>query len=86
MRIACTRVRFEPGVRRGQFTVTAIDGGAFDLVADAIVTSIGQDPDLAALGGAVPADGALVGVDAMPGDPRRRASGPVATSPAWRAS
>jgi NADPH-dependent glutamate synthase beta subunit-like oxidoreductase len=64
VRVACTRVRFEPGVRRGQFTVTAVDGGAFDVVADAIVTSIGQDPDLAALGGDVPADGALVAVDA----------------------
>lgn len=62
--LACTRVRFEPGARRGQFSVTPIDGGAFELEADAIVTSIGQDADLDALAGLVPTGGALVAVDA----------------------
>ncbi|CAG0997370.1 formate dehydrogenase (NADP+) beta subunit [Burkholderiales bacterium] len=64
VRLECTRVRFEPGARRGQFSVAPVDGGAFDLAADAIVTSIGQDADLAALGGTLPADGTLVAVDA----------------------
>ncbi len=61
--LECTRVRFEPGATRGRFTVTPVDGSAFELHADAIVTSIGQDPDLDALGGGLPADGALVAVD-----------------------
>jgi len=64
VRLECTRVRFTSGSRRGQFTVTPVDGGAFELGADAIVTSIGQDPDLAALGDACPTEGALVAVDA----------------------
>ncbi|HET9339036.1 MAG TPA: NAD(P)-binding protein [Casimicrobiaceae bacterium] len=63
VRLDCTRVRFAPGARRGQFTVTPVEGGMFALAADAIVTSIGQDPDLDALG-SVPSDGALVAVDA----------------------
>ncbi len=64
LRIECTRVRFEPGARRGQFAVAPVEGSEFALSADAIVTSIGQDPDLAALGDAYPRDGALVAVDA----------------------
>jgi NADPH-dependent glutamate synthase beta subunit-like oxidoreductase/Pyruvate/2-oxoacid:ferredoxin oxidoreductase delta subunit len=64
LRIECTRVRFEPGARRGQFAVAPVEGSEFALSADAIVTSIGQDPDLAALGRAYPRDGALVAVDA----------------------
>lgn len=64
VRLDCMRVRFEPGQRRGQFTVTPLDAGAFALAADAVVTSIGQDPDLAALWHGIPADGALVAVDA----------------------
>ncbi len=64
VRLECTRVRFDAGARRGQFTVAPVDGSAFALAADAIVTSIGQDPDLAALGDACPADGPLLAVDA----------------------
>ena len=63
VQLECTRVRFEPGARRGQFSATPLAGGAFEIIADAVVTSIGQDPDLAALGHAYPADGALLGVD-----------------------
>jgi NADPH-dependent glutamate synthase beta subunit-like oxidoreductase len=62
--IACARVRFAPGARRGQFSVTRIDGSDFALRADAIVTSIGQDADLDALPPACPADGALLAVGA----------------------
>jgi NADPH-dependent glutamate synthase beta subunit-like oxidoreductase len=43
----CVRVRFEPGARRGQFKVTPIAGSDFALRADALISSIGQDPDLA---------------------------------------
>ena len=67
--LECTRVRFEPGARRGQFTVAPVEGSAFELAAEAIVTSIGQDPDLTALGAAYPLNGALLAVDA------RQASG-----------
>lgn len=63
--LECTRVDFEPGAGRGQFSVTAIDGTAFDLEADAIVTSIGQDADLAALCGVAPSRGALIEVDGV---------------------
>jgi NADPH-dependent glutamate synthase beta subunit-like oxidoreductase len=59
----CVRVRFEPGEARGRFTVTRIDGSAFAIEADAIVTAIGQDPDLAPLAAALPANGALLAVD-----------------------
>jgi len=62
--LRCARVRFEPGAQRGQFTVTPVDGSAFTLDADAVVPSIGQDPDLAPLHGVLAADGALLQVDA----------------------
>ncbi len=61
--LACVRVRFVPGATRGQFTVEQLAGTAFTLVADAIVPSIGQDPDLAPFGDALAADGALLAVD-----------------------
>ena len=68
VRLECTRVSFVPGAKRGQFTVAPVDGSTFAIHADAIVTSIGQDPDLAALP-ALPADGALVAVDAKQATP-----------------
>jgi NADPH-dependent glutamate synthase beta subunit-like oxidoreductase len=61
--LACVRVRFEPGERRGDFTVEPIADSEFELHADAIVTSIGQDPDLAPLQSMVDTDGALLKVD-----------------------
>ena len=64
VRLACRRVRFVPGERHGQFTLVPFDDGAFELRADAIVTSIGQDPDLAALDADYPAEGPLLAVDA----------------------
>jgi len=59
----CVRVRFAPGAQRGDFTVQPIEGAQFALDADAIVTSIGQDPDLAPLRSLLELDGALVKVD-----------------------
>ncbi len=64
MALRCIRVRFEPGAQRSQFTVEPIAGSEFQLVADAIVTSIGQDPELAALRPMLEIDGALLKVDA----------------------
>jgi len=59
----CVRVRFEPGTPRGQFTVTPIAGSEFALEADAIVPSIGQDPNLVPLFVALDTDGALLKAD-----------------------
>jgi NADPH-dependent glutamate synthase beta subunit-like oxidoreductase/Pyruvate/2-oxoacid:ferredoxin oxidoreductase delta subunit len=59
----CVRVRFEAGMQRGRFTVTPISGSEFRLGADAIVPSIGQDPDLAPVQSVLEAEGALLKVD-----------------------
>ncbi len=64
LRLNCVRVRFEAGTQRGQFTVTPIADSEFALEADAIVPSIGQDPDLAPLQ-TLEAAGALLQVDAL---------------------
>ncbi len=63
--LACSKVLFVPGAQRGQFTLSAIEGGGFHLAADAIVTSIGQDPDLALLGQGFVAAGGLLQTDAQ---------------------
>jgi Pyruvate/2-oxoacid:ferredoxin oxidoreductase delta subunit len=62
LRLNCVRVRFEPGAQRGQFMVTPIADSEFALEADAILPSIGQDPDLAAWQG-LDSAGALLKVD-----------------------
>ncbi len=59
----CTRVAFVPGTRRGQFTVTAVKGSSFNLNADAVITSIGQDPELSVLGAGFAAAGGLLQTD-----------------------
>jgi len=61
--LKCMRVRFEAGALRGQFTVTPVAGSEFTLPADAVVPSIGQDPDLAPVQAVLEADGALLKVD-----------------------
>ena len=61
--LKCVRVRFEASVPRAQFTVTPVADSEFSLEADAIVPSIGQDPDLAPLAAALEADGALLKAD-----------------------
>ncbi len=50
LRLACTRVR-----DAGSARFEPIDGGGFEFDADAIIVSIGQDPDLAPFAGALPA-------------------------------
>jgi Pyruvate/2-oxoacid:ferredoxin oxidoreductase delta subunit len=57
------RVRFEAGAPRGQFTVAPVVDSEFSFEADAIVPSIGQDPDLAPIEAALEADGALLKAD-----------------------
>jgi NADPH-dependent glutamate synthase beta subunit-like oxidoreductase len=59
----CVRVSFVPGVRRGQFTLSDRQDSAFSIAADAIVTSIGQDPDLSVLGEGFAAAGGLLHTD-----------------------
>jgi NADPH-dependent glutamate synthase beta subunit-like oxidoreductase len=61
--LTCVNVRFESGAKRGQFTVTPIVASEFSLVADALIPSIGQDPDLAPVHGVLEADGPLLKVD-----------------------
>jgi NADPH-dependent glutamate synthase beta subunit-like oxidoreductase len=61
--LTCVNVRFERGAERGQFTVTPIAGSEFSLAADALIPSIGQEPDLAPVHGVLEADGALLKVD-----------------------
>lgn len=64
LRLDCVRVHFAPGTRHGPFTVTPLDGSGFTLEADAVVTSIGQDPDLTPLAGSCENDGPLLQTDA----------------------
>jgi len=61
--LTCVRVRFATGAQRGQFTVTPVAGSEFSFESDAIVPSIGQDPDLAPVQGMLESDGALLKVD-----------------------
>jgi NADPH-dependent glutamate synthase beta subunit-like oxidoreductase/Pyruvate/2-oxoacid:ferredoxin oxidoreductase delta subunit len=63
LRLDCIRVNFQPGAQRGQFSVTPREDSGFTLVADAIVSSIGQDPDLAPLGEALATEGVLLRTD-----------------------
>jgi Pyruvate/2-oxoacid:ferredoxin oxidoreductase delta subunit/pyruvate/2-oxoglutarate dehydrogenase complex dihydrolipoamide dehydrogenase (E3) component len=64
LRLHCVRVGFVPGARRGEFTVTPVSGSDFALEADAIVSSIGQDPELEALGADLAGAGPLLATDA----------------------
>jgi NADPH-dependent glutamate synthase beta subunit-like oxidoreductase/Pyruvate/2-oxoacid:ferredoxin oxidoreductase delta subunit len=61
--LKCVRVRFEAGAQRWQFTVTPVPDSQFSLEADAVIPSVGQDPDLAPLRPALEPDGALLKVD-----------------------
>jgi NADPH-dependent glutamate synthase beta subunit-like oxidoreductase/ferredoxin len=63
VRLDCVRVRFEAGAQRGQFTITPLDGSDFRLEAEAVVSSIGQDPELSLLDAAFDRDGALLAID-----------------------
>ncbi|MFO1217032.1 MAG: NAD(P)-binding protein [Burkholderiaceae bacterium] len=76
------RVRFVPGEQRGQFRIDEIVGSDFVMRADAVITSIGQDPNLAALGNAAgAARGRLlaIGADHASTEPGVWAGGDVAS-------
>jgi len=64
LELRCLRVRFEAGAERGQFTVTPLTDSEFSLAADAVIVSIGQDPDLTPLQAVLETEGALLRVDA----------------------
>ena len=64
LRVNCSRVEFIAGAQRGQFTINPVAGSGFEVAVDAIVTSIGQDPDLSILGQGFAAAGGLLQTDA----------------------
>ena len=63
LRLDCQRVRFEPAADGRPFGVVPLAEGRFAFAADAVLCSIGQDPDLAPFAGVLPARGALLAVD-----------------------
>ena len=79
--LECVRVNFVAGAERGRFRIEPIAGSEFRLEADAIVPSIGQDPELAPFAQSVQAQGALLRVDALQttGAPGVWAGGDVAS-------
>lgn len=58
--LQCVRVRFEPGPTRDSFKVTPLADKAFWVTTDAVISAIGQDPDLAPMRDALAIDGPLV--------------------------
>ncbi len=67
----CSRVAFVAGEKRGLFTLTAVPDSGFEIEADAIVTSIGQDPVLDILGQGFTAAGGLLVTDAQLATPNK---------------
>lgn len=59
LRLHCRRVRFEPGPSRGQFSLVPLSE-RFEFAADALLHSIGQDPDLSPFGHVLPVAGRLL--------------------------
>ncbi len=64
LRLDCRRVNFIAGAVRGEFRVEPLPGSDFSLHADAVLSSIGQDPELAPFGDGLVRQGPLLGVDA----------------------
>ncbi len=64
LRLDCQRVRLQRGEARGAFTVEALADSGFQLEADAIIVSIGQDPDLSPLTPDFASAGPLLAMDA----------------------
>ncbi len=58
--LECVRVDFIAGAERGSFRVERIAGSEFRIAADAVVSAIGQDPDLGAIEGALSTRRALI--------------------------
>ncbi|MEI6600639.1 MAG: NAD(P)-binding protein [Comamonadaceae bacterium] len=63
--VSCSKVMFVAGAQRGQFTLSPVANSGFCVAVDAIVTSIGQDPDLSVLGEGFAAAGGLLKTDAQ---------------------
>jgi hypothetical protein len=86
LRLHGVRVRFERGARPGEFRVEPLPGTEFRCAADAVLVSIGQDPDLAPFDGVLPADGPLLAAaaDGATAADGVWTGGDVAS--AWRAS
>ncbi len=59
----CTRVDFEPGESRGEFSISEIENSEFTLSAGGIIPSIGQDVDLAKYGDLMARAGPVIGTD-----------------------
>lgn len=64
LRLTLRRVRCEPGPERGRPRVEALAGTDFPLVADALLVSIGQDPELAPFAGLLATDGPRLAIEA----------------------
>lgn len=79
--LACVRVEFEPGAERGQFTLARVPESGFAIACDAVVVSIGQDPELGALASQLGTERGLLQVDArqQTSDDRVWAGGDVAS-------
>lgn len=58
--VRCVRVELTPTGERGRFGIRELAGSGFELTVDAIVTSIGQDPDLGLLSEDLPAERGLL--------------------------
>jgi NADPH-dependent glutamate synthase beta subunit-like oxidoreductase len=63
--LQCRRVNVTPGSVHGEFRVEPIAGSDFALRADAVLSCIGQDPQLEPFGNALGTQGVLLGVDAQ---------------------
>jgi len=63
LELACIRVEFQAGEKRGEFEVTPIPGTELTLDTDTIVPAIGQDPDTTALQNILDVEAGLVSVD-----------------------
>lgn len=61
--IRCTKIDFTSGETRSSFSIEPIKGSEFNLPADAIIPSIGQDADLARWDGLLEADGPVLKTD-----------------------
>ncbi len=67
LRVRCVRVELTPTDERGRFEIGELADGGFELLADAIVTSIGQDPELDWLTGELAAERGLLQADRQMG-------------------
>jgi NADPH-dependent glutamate synthase beta subunit-like oxidoreductase len=65
LNLTCVRVQLQRAAERGAFTVAQQPGSEFEIAADAVVVSIGQDPDLATLAAGFDTVGPVLAIDAF---------------------